>query len=164
MGPSSSTAAEPTPSRTPTPSPACPSGRYDLSSFKAKRDLPLPTGAAALRGSGDGLSLTFDSNRWTLAGKPDGSMQVRAGQMRGELTVSGTIEGTFVATGGGQADFRVSRSTGSAELSGPDFDYRLPMQQLALVVTPDGTARLACTGNRLTLDNEAITLQLSRDV
>lgn len=142
------------------PSNGCPNGVYEIEEFTGK--VPLPGTDSPMRGDGDGLRMTFADGTWTLTGDSSETSEVEIGEIEAELTVDGSVEGTYDVRSGSTFEFTVGESTGKASVAGPGVDQKISMDQLALALTPSGTANVLCSGEDLTLDSETITLEMER--
>ena len=116
-----------------------------------------------MRGDGDGLRMSFTDGTWKLTGDAAETSEVEIGDIEAELTVDGSVEGTYAPRSGSTFEFTVGESTGKASLAGPGIDQQISMDQLALALTPNGTANVLCSDEDLTLDSETITLEMERD-
>lgn len=144
-----------------TPADGCPSGAYQIEKFTGK--VPLPGTGSPMSGEGEGLLMTFTDGTWKLTGDASESSEVDIDGVEAELTVDGTVEGTYEVRSGSTFEFTVGESEGKASLAGPGIDQEISMDQLALALTPNGTANVLCSDEDLTLDSETITLEMERD-
>jgi hypothetical protein len=84
----------------------------------------------------------------------------RAGQ-QAKLTVDGTLQGSYTVDGN-MATFRAGQAEGSARLTAAGQTQTLKMPDVAKVLAPQGSALLACSGERMAIATGQIRLELER--
>ena len=116
---------------------------YATFSNQAPSDGSAATGPYLLEGRGK------DPIKLTLAGST------------GDLTVDGTVEGTYELQGS-QATFTSTTSAGSATLKAGGRTQKLTMPDVAAIIAPNGSAQVACTDKALTLTAQSVRFELAR--
>jgi len=136
----------------------CLTGRYVLARFVASGD-----GATYGTGQGGDVSLTFDDDRYTLAGAGREPVVVTLAGQTGDLTVDGAAKGGWTLDGSA-VTFTSGSATGSGTLddgSGGERT-RLTMKQVDGVIGLAGRGQVACTAQAMTITLSTVRLELAR--
>jgi hypothetical protein len=140
------------------PATDCLIGPYRLIRF-------VQLGATPTFGTGEdgNIDVTFTGKNYTLRGGGTDPIRLERAGETAELTIDGTVKGTFNLTGD-RATFNVGAAKGSATLKSGNQRHQLTMDEVAAVVAPDGSAQVACTTVATTLTFSDIRLELARYV
>jgi hypothetical protein len=139
-----------------TPASSCLTGRYRLARF-------VGAGANATYGTGAGgdITVSFDKGRYALAGAGKKWMTLTLAGQRASLLVDGRTAGRYSGRGD-QVTFTRGKSTGSASGTLGKQKQNLSMEQIANVLGPRGSAKLACTSTQLTITMTGVRLELDK--
>ena len=137
--------AESTPPGSIVPAYGCLKGRYKLARFVA-------VGHSATYGTGQGgdVTVTFSGSKYQLQGAGKKPITVTLAGTKASLVIDGTISGTFSGKEN-KAAFTVGKTSGTGTLSSGGQRRTISMKQVANVLSPAGTATLACTNSLLTV-------------
>lgn len=170
--PASSAAATPAPSAGDSASPAgpgssaggapvtlassCLTGRYQLARF-------VSVGANNTYGTGQGgdVTVAFDGGRYIMTGAGKKPITATLAGQSAPLTVDGTVDGTYRGTGE-EATFTRGTATGSATVTSGGAKRNLTMAQISSVLAPNGSGKLACTSEQLTITLDNVRLELTK--
>jgi len=154
----SATSASPagTPSDQTGPATDCLTGRYRLARF-------VGIGDRATFGTGDGgdVVVTFNQGTYELSGAGKKPITLTLAGQQAKLTVDGTLQGSYTVNGN-MATFRAGEAEGSARLTAAGQTQILKMPDVANVLAPQGSAVLACSGERMAIATGQIRLELER--
>jgi hypothetical protein len=98
---------------------------------------------------------------YLLEGRGKDPIKLTLAGSTGDLTVDGTIEGTYELQGS-QATFTSTTSAGSATLKAGGRTQKLNMTDVAAIIAPNGSAQVACTDKALTLTAQSVRFELAR--
>ena len=134
----------------------CLTGTYRLARF-------VGVGDKATYGTGQGgdVTVTFDDGQYDLVGKGQRPITVNLAGSAAQLTIDGTVEGTYRPDGAEMA-FTVGKATGQGTLKAGTERRTLPMASIAQVIAPSGKATLACPKNTLLIALPAVRLEFER--
>jgi hypothetical protein len=120
-------------------------------------------GEQATYGTGQGgdVTVTFDDGRYTLVGKGERPITVNLAGEAANLTVDGTVSGTYQPDGA-EMSFTIGEATGQGTLQAGDQKQTLPMASIGQVIAPRGKATLACPENVLLVALPTVRLELER--
>jgi hypothetical protein len=120
-------------------------------------------GGSSTYGTGQGGDVTvrFDEGRYTLVGEGRRPYTVNLAGQSAELTVDGTVAGTY-RPDGAEMGFTVGEATGEGTLQAGDQKQTLPMASIGQVIAPQGKATLACPDKVLLIALETVRLELER--
>jgi hypothetical protein len=159
--PSTAAASTERPTTTPTqvdPVGVCPDGHYVLTRFSG-----TGLGSMKLAGTGKDLKVTFSDGTYHMdAGGRSSYALAGAAGLNGELTLKGTIRGTYSGSGD-NVSYKVSGADGTATLKAGGQSRTLPMTQVTRTLAPSGQLPTTCNGDRMTIRMDTITLELKQD-
>jgi len=112
-------------------------------------------------GQGGDVTIAFDDGRYTLVGKGQRPITVNLAGEGAQLTIDGTVEGTYQPNGSSMA-FTVGAASGQGVLQAGNERRTLPMASIAQVIAPRGTATLACPENVLLVALPTVRLEFER--
>ena len=112
-------------------------------------------------GQGGDVTVAFDNGRYTLVGKGERPITVNLAGEGAQLTIDGTVEGTYQPSGSSMT-FTVGKATGQGTLQAGDQRQTLPMASIAQVIAPRGAATLACPENVLLVALPSVRLEFER--
>jgi len=120
-------------------------------------------GEQATYGTGQGgdVTLTFDNGRYNLVGKGQRPITVNLAGESAQLTVDGTVAGTYQPDGA-EMSFTIGEATGQGTLQAGNERRTLPMASIAQVIAPRGQATLDCPGNVLLVALPTVRLEFER--
>jgi hypothetical protein len=133
----------------------------------------IAIGGAETYGTGKGgdVHVTFTNQTATDGGRAEQSyllegrgqdpIRLTLAGTTGQLTVDGTIQGTYELRGS-QATFTPTASEGSATLKAGGRTEKLTMTEVAAIAAPRGSAAVACTDNTLTLTAQSVRFEFDR--
>jgi hypothetical protein len=98
---------------------------------------------------------------YLLEGRGKDPIKLTLAGSTGDLTVDGTVEGTYELQGS-QATFTSTTSAGSATLKAGGRTQKLTMTDVAAIIAPNGSAQVACTDKALTLTAQSVRFELAR--
>ncbi len=161
----SPSAAAPTPSGSSSPSSTstglvpganCLTGTWRLARF-------VGLGQQATYGTGQGgdVTVAFDNGGYELVGKGQRPITVNLAGEAAQLTINGTVEGTYQPSGESMT-FTVGKATGQGTLQAGSERRTLPMASIGQVIAPQGTATLACPEDVLLITLSTVRLELER--
>jgi hypothetical protein len=148
------------------PAAECLSHRYRLLRF-------IAVGGNEAYGTGEGgdAYATFSNQapsdasaaggHYLLEGRGKDPIKLTLAGSTGDLTVDGTVEGTYELQGS-QATFTSTTSAGSATLKAGGRTQKLTMTDVAAIIAPNGSAQVACTDKALTLTAQSVRFELAR--
>jgi hypothetical protein len=136
----------------------CPHGRYVLTSFSG-----TGLGSTKLTGTGKDMKVTFSDGAYEMraAGRSSYGLAGAPG-LKGDLTLKGSIRGTYSGVGD-RLSYKVSGAQGTATLKAAGQSRTLPMTQVTRTLAPSGQLPTNCTGDRMTIRMDTITLELKQD-
>jgi hypothetical protein len=154
--PPATSASPATPSVNTAAAAECLTGRYRLARF-------VGIGDRATFGTGDGgdVVVTFDQGTYELSGAGEKPITVTLAGQQAKLTVDGTLQGSYTVDGN-MATFRAGQAEGSARLTAAGQTHILKMPDVVKVLAPQGSAVLACSGERMAIATGQIRLELER--
>jgi hypothetical protein len=154
--PATSASPAGTPSVNTAPAADCLTGRYRLARF-------VGIGDRATFGTGDGgdVVVTFNQGTYELSGAGEKPITVTLAGQQAKLTVDGTLQGSYTVDGN-MATFRAGQAEGSARLTAAGQTQTLKMPDVVKVLAPQGSAVLACSGERIAIATGQIRLELKR--
>lgn len=161
-GPADATPASPAGTDpTPAQGPGAPAGECLTGTYRLDRFLGLGESQTYGTGVGGDVRLTFTDRGYTLTGAGKDPIRLTLAGGTGDLTVDGTVEGTYTGESP-QYAFKVEKSVGEATLEVDGRTRTLNMADVAQVIAPDGQATVACNPPKMVLLLSTIRLELSR--
>ena len=112
-------------------------------------------------GQGGDVTVAFDNGRYDLVGKGQRPITVNLAGESAQLTINGTVEGTY-RPDGGEMGFTVGKATGQGTLQSGNQRQTLPMASIGQVIAPRGKATLACPENTLLIALPTVRLEFER--
>jgi hypothetical protein len=146
------------PSATPTQSAAaCLTGTYRLVRFVGVGASKEAYGT----GQGGDVTAVFRGQGFTLAGAGRKPVVVTLAGQTADLTVDGTAKGRFTVDGA-STTFTTTTTKGSATLQAGRQKQKLSMREVAAVVGLNGSAKVACTAQAMTVTLSTVRLEFGR--
>lgn len=161
----SPSAADPTPSGSSSPTSTAtgvvPGANCLTGTWRLVRFVGLGEQSTYGTGQGGDVTVAFDDGRYTLVGKGERPITVNLAGEGAQLTINGTVEGTYQPSGASMT-FTVGKATGQGTLQAGGERQTLPMASIAQVIAPRGAATLACPENVLLVALPTVRLEFER--